>query len=109
VIALSDHSEFPTRSPGCEGFQDDIAVLATGTLDGCERSEVLCHLDFCLHCAALYQEFSEVVRALEALIPLATGSSDLTDRILASRRPSIGRAADSPSRDRSRARPEVPD
>jgi hypothetical protein len=84
MIVLSDRSEFPTRSPGCDGFQDDIAVLATGTLDGCERSELLCHLDFCVTCAALYQEFSEVVRALEALIPLATGSSDLTDRIMAS-------------------------
>ncbi len=73
MFVLSDHSKYPTRSPGCEGFQDDIALLAIGTLDGYERSELLLHLDFCVHCASLYLELSEVVRALGALIPLANG------------------------------------
>ena len=67
---LSDHSEFPTRSPGCKDFQDDIAVLAIGALGGCERSELLCHLGFCVNCAALHEELSKVARALEVLFPL---------------------------------------
>jgi hypothetical protein len=64
-----EHPEFPTRPPRCDGFQDDIAVLAIGALDGSEQSELLSHLDSCAYCAALYQQLSEVVRTLKALIP----------------------------------------
>jgi hypothetical protein len=81
---LSDHSEMSTRSPTCERHRDDIAMLAIGALSGCERSELLCHLEHCDYCAALCQELSEVVRALEALTPVAVRTSHFTYRILAS-------------------------
>jgi hypothetical protein len=64
-----DHSTNPTSPPGCERFQGDIAVLVIGTLDGCERSVLLSHLEGCPVCDSLREEISETTRALEAFRP----------------------------------------
>lgn len=83
MLALRiDHSEFETSHPDCERLQDDIAVLAVGALDGVERCRLLRHLDGCPRCEAFREDYAETAMALEALIPVATESSERLHRIM---------------------------
>ena len=83
MVRMQDHPEFPTPSPECEGFQDDLAVLAVGALDGDEVHRLLDHLDACPNCAALLEDYSKAARALETLSLTRRSSPDLTNRVLA--------------------------
>jgi hypothetical protein len=68
----------------CRGFRDDLAVLAVGALTGAESDLVLDHLDGCAHCAALLADYSGVVGALDALVPVAAAPSGFSDRTMLS-------------------------
>jgi hypothetical protein len=83
MVKMQDHPEFPMPSPECEGFQDDLAVLAVGALDGDEVHRLLDHLDACPHCSALLEDYSKAARALETLFLTRRSSPDLTNRVLA--------------------------
>jgi hypothetical protein len=82
-ITMEDHPEFPTPSPECEGLHDDLAALALGALDEDEMHRLLDHLDGCPHCTALREDYSDVARALETLIPPRMCSPGFTNRIMA--------------------------
>jgi hypothetical protein len=83
TVRVQDHPEFPTPSPECEGFHDDLAVWAVGALDGDEVHRLLEHLDACPHCTALREDYSKAARALESLILTRRFSPDFTNRIMA--------------------------
>jgi hypothetical protein len=88
---MPDHPEFPTPSPDCTEFHDDLAVLALGALDGDEVHRLLDHLAACPHCTALREDYSKAARALEALILPRMSSPDFTNRIMALIRTPNGR------------------
>jgi hypothetical protein len=57
------------ESQTCEAIQDELAELALGTLFGRRRSEVLQHVESCMHCAATLEQFSTVADGLLLLAP----------------------------------------
>jgi hypothetical protein len=88
VALRIDHSKVQMSDPECERFCDDIAVLAVGALDGVEKCRLLRHLDGCLRCEALREDYVETAMALEVVIPVATEPCGLLDRIMDSIRSS---------------------
>jgi hypothetical protein len=83
MVRMRDHPEFPTPSPECTGFQDDLAVWAVGALDGDEVHRLHGHLDACPHCSALREDYLKVARALETLVLTGMTSPDFTNRVMA--------------------------
>jgi hypothetical protein len=83
TVSREDHPEFPTPSPECSGFQDDLAVWAVGALDRDEVRRLVDHLDACPHCTALREDYDKVARALEELVLTEMMSPDFTNRIMA--------------------------
>ena len=74
----------PTPPTGeCEGFHDDLAVLAIGALTGHDRARILSHLEGCPSCAAELEELSAAADALATLIPEAVPSEGFSDRTMA--------------------------
>jgi hypothetical protein len=82
VAASIDHFEFRISPPECERFDDDIAVLAIGALDGVEKCRLLRHLDACARCEALREDYAVTAEALQALIPVGTEPRGLLHRIM---------------------------
>jgi len=82
TFSSQDHPEFPTPSPECSGFQDDLAVWAVGALDGDEVRRLVDHLDACPHCTVLREDYDKVARALEVLLLTEMMSPDFTHRIM---------------------------
>jgi hypothetical protein len=83
MVRIEDHPEVPTPSPECEGYHDDLAVLAVGALDRDEVHRLLDHLNACPHCTALREDYSKAARALRTLILTRRTSPDFTNRIMA--------------------------
>src|SRR6185437_3567424 len=66
-----------------DGFQDDLAALATGTLTGRRRVEMLDHLESCPACAAELDELSGTVDVLMSLAPEAEPPAGFAERTVA--------------------------
>ena len=56
-------------SRSCDQVQDELAELSLGTLFGRRRSEVLEHVESCVHCSAELEKFSTVADSLLLLTP----------------------------------------
>jgi hypothetical protein len=70
-------------TPRCGHFEDDLAGLATGTLTGRPRSEVLEHLQSCPACAAELDALSLTIDALMTLAPDVEPPAGFADRTIA--------------------------
>jgi hypothetical protein len=70
-----------THPPDCGVVRDDLAALATGTLTGRRRAEVLDHLEHCPSCAVELEQLSATVDALMTLIPEATPPEGFAERV----------------------------
>ncbi len=88
-------------APGseCDGFEDDLAALAVGSLTGHDRARMLAHLESCPRCTARLEELSGATDALTALVPEVTPPEGFAERTVArfraeqktTRRPLTGR------------------
>lgn len=83
----------------CRAIQDDLAALATGTLTGRRRAEVLDHLESCPACVDELEELSGTVDALMALVPEAEPPEGFAERTIALM-PTDGRSATGARADR---------
>jgi hypothetical protein len=99
---VSEPTPEPAGGHGCDGWADELAAMAVGTLSGRDRDRLLDHLDACPRCAAEVEELSAVADSLLALVPEATPPEGFAARTTAairaehrrtrSRRPSLRRA-----------------
>ena len=83
--------------PQCADINDDLAGLATGTLTGRRRADVLDHLETCPACAAELDELSAAADALMTLVPEAEPPEQFAERTVALMRDPGGADRDRPA------------
>ncbi|HVX23578.1 MAG TPA: zf-HC2 domain-containing protein [Acidimicrobiales bacterium] len=72
-----------TPDERCQAVRDDLVSLATGTLTGRQRAEVVEHLERCPACAAELEGLCGAVDALMALVPDAEPPEGFAERVTA--------------------------